>query len=573
MARPLTTTVGYHPSIDSYEIWHGSSWSARKEVLAWGAIGRLRVRTTRDGVVSWVSSKGNQEHRQAMDILDVRLLLPDQHDNLGGESIVTRRANGEVVKYESASEPKSITQVSRYLIDSVVPNCIDVSKSANPLLAVCDPESIQLFPVRGSDEFVKPSDTVHVSTQNTSTIPTPQRKRAAKFLSDTTLAVASQYLQGREQGPISIYDIGPTGISRSPLMETKEAYHELPGIYARQNANVIAPLLDNTASTSSRPGKLFLSGWTDGVTRLHDLRLPGKVVAAYTDVVDNGQIMSLLPVGLERFVAGGSDHGCLKTFDLRMPGARAYSYLSAQIPQRTRGTGTENIASKKASYKSPSSHHQTHLQRDINIFLTPLIKWRERPWEALSQPQQRSSEMYQGSVYSLSSPSPCSSTIYAGIANHVLQLDFLSTDDISRGAVSVPTVSSNSKGIEDLVFDFSCYERPRRGRESTDPVLLRKQMPLALALEGDRAGRDGGGRIRSPQKGHEGTDPSLLGKQMPLASEVGSRVLSMGRHGHLALDADHATRQTEDGWDARWFLDVFNPMKSRASAGFELEEV
>lgn len=29
-------TLGYRPAIDSYEIWNGSTWADRREVLAWG---------------------------------------------------------------------------------------------------------------------------------------------------------------------------------------------------------------------------------------------------------------------------------------------------------------------------------------------------------------------------------------------------------------------------------------------------------------------------------------------------------------------------------------------------------
>ncbi|KEF57766.1 uncharacterized protein A1O9_05686 [Exophiala aquamarina CBS 119918] len=516
--QPHTPTVGYHPNIDCYETWHGSSWSARKEVLAWGAIGRLRLRTTKDGVVSWTSSRGDQDHKQAMDILDVRLLLPEQHDNLDGESIVLRRANGEVAKVESSSKPDEITPISRYLVDSATPNCMDVSKNAHPLLAICDPESIQLFPVRSSDEFVKPSDTILAQ----GTAKTPQRKRVAKFLSDSTLAVASQYLQGRDQAPISIYDISPTGLSSSPLMETVGADQELSGMLGRQNANVIVPLLDNASSTSSRPTQLFLSGWTDGVTRLHDLRLPGNVVASYMDVVDDGQILSLLPIGLERFVAGGSQNGCLKTFDLRMPGARAYSYLSTRPPQVTQGIGTENAANHQEHFRYPT----TDIQRDINIFLTPLINYRERRWEPLQRSLRSSrAERYRGSVYSLSSPSPSSATIYAGIANHVIQLDFTSTDDIRSGAVSIPTASSHREGRDSHVMDLSCYERPRRGRESTDPILLRKQMPLMTIENGSERGSGGESQIqRQEQQQHD----------------------------------ESGAWKTENGWDERWRLEVYN---------------
>lgn len=508
---PIPNTIGYQPSIDSYETWHGPSWSARKEVLAWGAAGRLRLRTTKDGVVSWTSFRVPEDHRQDLDILDVRLLLPDQHENLDGESIILRRANGEVVKVESSTTTNDFTQSSRYLIGSANPNCIDVNKNASPLLAICDTQSVQLFSVRNSDHFVKASDTIPAQDITKA----QQRKRVAKFLSDTTLAVASQFLQGREQAPINIYDISPTGLSTSPLLDTIGS-QESP-ILGRHNANVIAPL-DNTGYTSGRPGQLFLSGWTDGICRLHDLRLPGKLVAAYTDVVDDGQILSLVPIGHELFVAGSHQNGCLKTFDLRMSGARAYSYCHtrlAQVAQGRGGTGSQAYDPANRTF------HSSDVQRDINIFLTPMVNYRARLWEPLARQPHRRAERYRGSIYSLSSPSPSSSTIYAGIANHVIQLDFMSTDDIRSGAASVidPTVSSHGK--ENHVMNLSCYERPRKGHESTDPILLRKQMPLRSSRR-DSTGSHGSGRAGKSQQ------------------------------------RDSGTWQTEDGWDERWRLEVYD---------------
>lgn len=550
---PISYTTGYQPGIDSYETWHGQSWSARKEVLAWGAAGRLRLRTTKDGVASWSSWRVPEDHRQELDILDVRLLLPDQHENLDGESIILRRANGEVVKVDSSSKANEITQRSRYLTGSANPNCIDVSKSANPLLAICDAQSVQLFPVRNSHTFVKSSDTIPVQGVTKG----QQRKRVAKFLSDTSLAVASQFLQGRDQAPINIFDITPTGLSISPLIHSVCA-----STSGRHNANVIAPLDHISYTTSSRPGQLFLSGWTDGCTRLHDLRLPDKLVATYTDVVDDGQILSLVPIGHERFIVGSHQNGCVKTFDLRMSGARAYSYTNHLQPgalrQAPRSSATMTTTTTKSTQYDPATQtfHTSDVQRDINIFLTPMVSYRDRLWEPLARQPNRRAERYRGSIYSLSSPSPSSPTIYAGIANHVIRLDFLSTDDIRNGSPAVsmadPTLSSHSGGgggggvgkmhqnpnhnhNNHHIMNLSCYERPRKGHESTDPILLRKQTPLAISsTRRDSTGSHSHSKARRDSKSQQQRDANLSG-----------------------------IVQAGDGWDERWRLEVYD----RASHG------
>lgn len=493
-------TIGYRPVIDSYETWLGGSWSSRKEVLAWGAAGRLYVRTTKDGSASWNTFRIPHDHRQELDILDVRLLLPHQRENQDEDSIMLRRANHEVIQVETTSKRDSFRQKTRYLPPFGDISCLDVSRGENPVLVICDNRSLNLYPVHSSERRARPMHTALVQEHPSNL---RDRWRCVKFLSDTTVAVGTQFLQGRERALIYLYDISPSGLSESPLTESMslcEAKHPLPG---RHGANVIIPL-DDVHIGSHRTGQIFLSGWTDGVARLHDTRAPGETVAEYVDPVDDGQILSLLAIGHERFLAGSHQNGCLKTFDFRMSGARAYSYLDAR-PPRPRPPNTNSNTSAK------------QLQRDINIFLTPTINHRERLWRPLPRHPSHRSQRYRGSVYSLSSPSPSSPTVYAGIENHVLQLDFVSTDDYRS---HVPGRVDPSLGLEDrssnqnYVFNFSCYERPRVGRESTDPVLLRKQLNLT------------GGRRDS----------------------IGQRALG---------DHNGGFGQKEDGWDERWRLDTY----------------
>ncbi|ETI27806.1 hypothetical protein G647_00255 [Cladophialophora carrionii CBS 160.54] len=464
--------IGYHPAIDSYETWEGHSWSNRKEVLAWGAAGRLRTRTIKDGVTTWSSYSIPDDHRQDLDILDVRILRPHQVNSSDGETIVFRRANHEVVKVQT-SEPDVFTQQSSYVTPPGDHTCMDISQSADPILAACGDHSIRLYPVRSQQKLVRPSDSVKLEDR----YKIQQRMRCIKFLSGTTVAIANQFLQGRDRAPIHIYDISQTGLSSTPLTESM-SYSETSNPYmSRHSANVIVPL-DDIGISGSSPGTLFLSGWTDGIARLHDTRIAQKSVVEYVDAVDSGQILSLLTVGHEHFLAGSSENGCLRTFDLRMPGAKAYSYLNARQTQPTR------------------SPKKTEPQRGINIFLTPTVNFGERLWEPLPRNPRKRSQGYRGSVYSLSSPSPSSPTVYAGIENHVLQLDFVSTDDIRSHKTDIDLNSHDAKGrdSEQPILNLSCYERPREGKESTDPVLLRKQLDLSWALKYGNIDSEGGSR-------------------------------------------------------------------------------
>ncbi|KIW96258.1 uncharacterized protein Z519_03326 [Cladophialophora bantiana CBS 173.52] len=476
---PQTTTgfsIGYRPVIDSYEAWLAGSWADRKEVLAWGAAGRLRLRTIENGVTTWSSFRVPDDHRQELDILDVRILRPHQHENSGGEMIVLQRANQEVISIESSSQPDAFTQKSRYTDLPDEFTCMDISQSTEPILAACGDHRINLYPVNSPDKAVRPAS----STQMEERQNIRSRMRCVKFLSKSIVAIANQFLEGRGCAPIRIYNIHPAGVSPTPIAESMP-FTESSQLWMGRHSSSVIVGLDDVGTSGGRPQQLFLSGWTDGTARLYDIRTPQRSVSEYVDPVDIGQIISLLPIGHERFLAGSSHNGCLKTFDFRMPGARAYSYLDAR---------PDHSADR---LKSPTP------QRDINIFLTPTVNISERLWEPLSRHPRRRSQRYRSCVYSLSSPSPSSPTVYAGIGNHVLQLDFISTDDFRNGyRVSgldhprhhIPP-SAWDKITRTQVLNFSCYERPREGRESTDPLLLRKQTDLIDELANHNIVSDG----------------------------------------------------------------------------------
>jgi hypothetical protein len=282
-----------------------------------------------------------------------------------------------------------------------------------------------------------------------------------QFLNNGTVVVGTAYLEGPDHGPIRIFDVNASierGVAEpiwtcAPTSSTPSR--------VRHNAHALAGL-DHVCGNA---GQLFLSGWSSGIARLHDTRASNPWVAQYFDAVDNGQILSLAAIGHERFLAGSDQNACLKTYDLRMPGGHTYSYLDA-LTGSPRGApnGSQSLTSRTGGDR-----------RSFNTFLS-VRKWRnEQMWDPLPLPRQHNGTAnYSGSVYSLSIPSPTSPTVYAGIENHVLQLDFLGTDDVEKGYLD-PLVANLKEQKDTHVFDLGCYERPRAGKESTDPVLLNKQ--------------------------------------------------------------------------------------------------
>ncbi|KAK6382925.1 hypothetical protein LTS17_003595 [Exophiala oligosperma] len=476
--------ASYRPVIDCYETWNGPTWSERKEVLAWGAAGRLRMRIIENGEVSWRSFTGPYDHFPTLDIIDVKLLRPAQTEKYSGcETAIFGRINSDVGPYGC--------------------HRMDVNNDPTPLLATCNNDGISLFPVFPADKTtwdVYPTDKVPLQTKTDIS----NRIICAKFLSDLAFALCFQYLEGKERAPIDVYDISSTGLTKQPFTQFWSDPSE-GASNDRHSSNVVVPL-DVVEGISNQPGQLFLSGWSDGIVNLHDARTPDRPVSKYVDVVDDGQILSLLPIGYERFLAGSSQNGCLKTYDLRMPGMRPYSYLEGAAQLSQSQETREDLDPK------PSLSSSFKTRRDINIFLSPSIEYGERLWQPIrSRHRVRRTERYRGCVYSLASPSPSSPTVYAGIKNHTLQLDFVSTDDIRSGVDGWvdPSLGLNDRSKD--IFSFSCYERPREGHESTDPILLRKQQ----GLFGERR-------------------ESQIGKK---ESEV-------------------ATGVSEPGWDERWRLNI-----------------
>ncbi|OLE53255.1 MAG: hypothetical protein AUG51_14030 [Acidobacteria bacterium 13_1_20CM_3_53_8] len=471
---------GFVPVIDSYEDW--STSTDKRQVIAWSAAGRLRLRITENGVASWRTWHVPGDHLPQNDILDVRLLRPSQRQPDTNEHIIVRRANGEIVNVESGIEGGDFLPGGRYPSDQFLRtaqfaaephsiDCMDINNASEPILAVCSTNIIQIFPVSSKEKISQPSNTYQLDQQFNCN----HRKRCAKFLSDEKLAVGVQFLEGRMQSPIDIYHVTPHGL----VQEISTTAHSLRVVEdhrsGRQCANAIAPL-DATASLTGHPGEVFLSGWSDGIARLHDLRSPLTSVGEYVDGVDDGQILSLLPIGHERFLAGSHHNACLKTFDLRMPGSRAYSYLDAVKPHGD-GPSSKSIShatsnSAELSRKGLSTIPQ---MKEINIFLSLHVPPARRLWEPLPRRPNARLPRYRGSIYSLSAPSASSPTVFAGIESHVIQLDFKSTDDVT-GTRSKFFLSDTNLRNPDEILNLSCYERPRPGHESTDPVLLRKQV-------------------------------------------------------------------------------------------------
>lgn len=486
--RARGPSIGYAPVIDSYEEWYGSRWIEKREVLVWGAAGRLVMRINERDSTKWHTHRVRNDHLPQNDILDVRLLRPKQRKAQAGEEVILRRANNQISKLELDPQANEIQDRTLFDTMGLAAECMDVSHGSKPLVAVCNPESIQVFDGTAREQIAEPVSTM-VITQN---LMHKHRKRCAAFLDDERFAIGVQYVEGQAVAPIHIYRIKPDGSTSFPE-------HCLPSCSGnssfvsriRTNANTIVPL-DDLSSLKGRAGEVFLSGWSDGIIRLFDVRAPNHYTIEFQDGVDDGQILSLLPIGHERFLAGSVQNACLKTFDLRMPGAKVYSYLDAGSSPPAISDAHHATLSNKPSQSLQHGPVDEAISRQLNIFLAIRVQCPMRLWQPLPKQQFTHLPRYRGAVYSLSAPSPASPTVYAGVENHIIQLDFVSTDDLQLGRLKMLGFEADlGKGSQEQILNLSCYERPRTGHESTDTVLLRNQVSWNRSRLEDGSTEDG----------------------------------------------------------------------------------
>lgn len=187
--------------------------------------------------------------------------------------------------------------------------------------------------------------------------------------------------------------------------------------------------------------------------RLHDLRSNRPFESTFRDSTDHNPVYNILPFGHDRFVVGAGGDAVIKLFDLRTP--NAYNYLNVKPGP------------------PPQPQSTTHPRKDFSLFLSQPLPTPRRA---------RNNAAYRGPIYTLSTPSPSSPSIYAGIVDGVFRLDFSSTDDLigphrdwyrENLALDLHT----NKSAPDRVLQMSGYERPDAD-DVTSSVKLRTQVPF-----------------------------------------------------------------------------------------------
>ncbi|KAL4806853.1 hypothetical protein BDV18DRAFT_120559 [Aspergillus unguis] len=461
-------THGYRPAIDSYEVWNGSSWHDRREVLAWGAAHELVLQIRQTGAQTVHKSLvfNDLEHISSHDdIRGVHLLRPEHraksHDQ---EHLIFGRMRGELVHLAIAPDHQSYEIKQKFQTSGLEIERTDMCDGADPILAAhLSNGTIVFYNTTMDGPEIQAFGRIQIDAGLSA------RNKSSKFLSPTRFAVAT----GRSEDAIAISTISQERIAHEHLIS---ADFLVPGasngLSKKATVTAIAPLCGQTGES---PGNTFLAAWGDGVMKLHDLRSHRPYERSYVDIADQNPVYCIHPFGHDRFVVGAGGDAVVKIFDLRMPAL--YNYRTARQPSSPQANGFSSSAASRAidSSSQPS--------KDLSIFLssdTPASRHHNHP--------RFTRHRYRGPIYTMSSPSLLSPTIYTGIAGGIVRLDFASTDDLAgsnnawyRDAIDLD-LSHNKGSYTSETIELSGYERPD-SRDTTTCSKLRSQTPFTAINE------------------------------------------------------------------------------------------
>lgn len=446
-------TMGYQPSIDSYEDTQG--WTNRREVLTWSA-GRqlaMRIKETgsrvptplarieeQDGLdiykhrATWYTYQIPDSREGIDDITALRLLRPSQHND-SSEYIAFGTASGQLSLLEVNLNGHD-TKTHYFKTHQEPVGSLSISPHDKPLMATIRGPSLTLYPVHfgAEDEDLSPLDEINPRPSSAQNIETT-RPWTCNFIAQNRIAVGL----GPSLEPVEVFGVQPDGMRPLRRFGVQDQYAILDSYKpVKTSVYPVAPLrLESQAGTD--PGNVFLSGAYDGYIRLHDMRSPNDFERLISDETNGSPVYSLVTQGLERVIAGVSQHSMLKVFDLRFSGSHAYSY---PLPD--------------------SGHKGAQPSNDWNLFLHP------RHQESRPGQQRRGHRIEDSPVYSLSLPSATSPSLYAGVEGAIMGLDFLSVMDpypdplFSGGVKYLPNFTPDIERSYNLtgdVLSLGMYER------------------------------------------------------------------------------------------------------------------
>ncbi|KAL6712186.1 hypothetical protein ACN47E_000063 [Coniothyrium glycines] len=430
--RPQGQTMGYRPSIDSYEEILGA-WSDRREVLAWSAGTQivLRIKEAGDDIEkirlkdsglnhdpkrtwsydvfhhlnSWFTYKIPNSLEGRDDITCLKLLRPEQRD-LAYEDLVFGTASGQLSRL-SVSPDQEKTYTRQFDTGNAAVSSLSISGASNPMLVASLGDSIlSLYPLHHRGPPGNMTAEISRVRLETSGI-WDGRIWSCQFIADDQVAVGV----GPCANPVQVCKITPTGFLPEPIRTFKLQ----PKI---DRITSVFPILPIQAGSNAGSGSssTFLSGGFDGLIRIHDLRSPRDYEMIFWDPTNDSTIYSLAAQGLERVIAGVSMHNMIKVFDMRFSGSHTYNTIPTSPKPALDAIGADRALNRlinKVGSSAPT------ISGGWNLYLRPRQPPKRHAYRGDYWRTQEDSP-----VYSLSVPSPTSQNVYAGLEGVVQSLTF-----------------------------------------------------------------------------------------------------------------------------------------------------
>ncbi|KAJ6082613.1 hypothetical protein N7499_007487 [Penicillium canescens] len=466
VSRLDNPTLGYRPVIDSYEVWNGKGWADRKEVLAWGAANQLVMRFKQTGAhpqEKWVMFNDVEDVSSYDDISSLHLLSsrPEYSHDTDIEHLIFGRIRGDIVHIAISPKDATHSYKKKFLTHGLKLDNTDLSDDPDPVLAAhFDNGSVALYHTATDEEQVEPFTWLRPNGT--------LRNKYSKLLSPSLVAVST----GDIKESLCISKVTPNGIFPCRTVSINSLNSDFTSLSTKANIGAIEPL--NTHPLAGPPGEVFLAAWDDFTVRLHDLRSPRPYEVAYKDITDLNPIYSLHTFGHNHFLAGAGGEAIVKIFDMRM--CNTYSYLDAQVPSPSQMHTNQPNPGPNPNGKSTTNKKATgsplQSQKDFSVFLS-----NPAPVPRTSRTRRRLH--YRGPIYTMSTPSPSSPTVYAGIVDGVVSLDFASTDDLTGSrkgwyednlGLGLNTGPGPSSDVTRDAIDLAGYERPNADSDSTTTI-------------------------------------------------------------------------------------------------------
>ena len=411
--------MGYIPKIDSYERV-GERWTSRKQVVAWGAGSRLRIRqifTGKEAAETWTNSSRSEleklDHERSYhrcfaydkegakqgidDITSLNLLNPSDQST-PHEHLAVGRASGSIGKI--TLDPTSQQWDERlYTTQGSQVRCTSVNSLGNRMLLAAGfgDQSISLYD----------TDTDHPGSA-LSTLDSFNASIWSCSLVNNHLAIGC----GPSTNPVRIFEVRPHGISSEPIRTFSPALTRSSPNGRHRSVNTVIPST-HAPMLGGHPGDLYFAGYNNGDCLLLDTRSHSEFVAKYADPIDMSTIYSLAVMGGQWLLAGAARGGAVKIFDLRMPGRTSYSF-----------DGGSNAKENDLLPFEPKGNYSLYMSSG------PLQR-AHTGWK----PTRVSSS----AIYSLSVPSPMSSTTtFVGLEGRVDRLDAISKSAPIEESIEIP---------------------------------------------------------------------------------------------------------------------------------------